>query len=69
MDPSLVPGILFSNRVINSDRCRLLDIGPTTLAVMGVAVPDYMDGKPLEIGELEPAAPVRPKAEVAEALT
>jgi hypothetical protein len=28
-----------------------LDIGPTVLDMFGVAVPDYMDGKALVVGE------------------
>ena len=28
-----------------------MDIGPTVLDLFGVAVPDYMDGKPLAVGD------------------
>jgi predicted AlkP superfamily phosphohydrolase/phosphomutase len=57
IDPSLVPGILFCNRPIENENPRLIDIAPTVLSVFGAAVPDYMDGKALVVGEpVEPAA-------------
>jgi predicted AlkP superfamily phosphohydrolase/phosphomutase len=49
VDVSLVPGILFSNRPIESENPRLIDIGPTVLSQFGVPVPEYMDGRPLVI--------------------
>jgi predicted AlkP superfamily phosphohydrolase/phosphomutase len=64
VDPSLVPGILFSNRVVESDRPRLIDIAPTVLSAFGVPVPDYMDGKVLAIRD----AVKKPKHEREEAL-
>ena len=45
VDPSVVPGVLFCNRPVETENPRLLDIGPTVLDLFGVAVPDYMDGK------------------------
>jgi predicted AlkP superfamily phosphohydrolase/phosphomutase len=51
IDPSLVPGVLFCNRPIASDAPRLLDLGPTVLELFGVPVPDYVDGRPLVVGE------------------
>jgi predicted AlkP superfamily phosphohydrolase/phosphomutase len=51
VDPSVVPGVLFCNRPIESEHPRLLDIGPTVLDLFGVAVPGYMDGQPLGVGE------------------
>lgn len=51
VDPSVVPGVLFCNRPIETERPRLLDIGPTVLDLFGIAVPDYMDGKALSVGE------------------
>jgi predicted AlkP superfamily phosphohydrolase/phosphomutase len=51
VDPSVVPGVLFCNRPIDSDNPRLLDIGPTVLELFGVPVPDYMDGKPLVVAD------------------
>lgn len=50
VDPSVVPGVLFCNRKIETEKPRLLDIGPTVLDLFGIAVPDYMDGKPLAVG-------------------
>jgi predicted AlkP superfamily phosphohydrolase/phosphomutase len=52
VDPSVVPGVLFCNRPVTSENARLLDVAPTVLDLFGVAVPDYMDGKPLAVGEV-----------------
>ena len=49
VDHSLVPGVLFCNRKIETEHPRLMDIGPTVLDMFGVAVPGYMDGKPLVV--------------------
>ena len=49
IDPSLVPGVLFSNMDITDERPRLMDIGPTVLKMFGVDVPGYMDGKSLDV--------------------
>lgn len=57
VDPSVVPGVLFCNRPIEDDHPRLLDIGPTVLQLFGVEVPDYMDGKPLVVGEVSNGTP------------
>ncbi len=46
VDPSVVPGVLFCNRAIDSDNPRLLDIAPT-----GVTVPSYMDGQALMVSD------------------
>jgi predicted AlkP superfamily phosphohydrolase/phosphomutase len=51
VDPSLVPGILFCNRTIRDPKARLMDVGPTVLQMFGVPVPEYMDGKPLAVGD------------------
>jgi len=51
VDPSVVPGVLFCNRAIETENPRLLDIGPTVLNMFGVPVPEYMDGKTLVVGE------------------
>lgn len=51
VDPSVVPGVLFCNRPIEADKPRLLDLGPTVLDLFGIKTPDYMDGKPLVVGE------------------
>jgi predicted AlkP superfamily phosphohydrolase/phosphomutase len=57
VDPSLVPGILFCNRFVENENPRLIDIGPTVLSMFGAAVPDYMDGKVLTVGEAGAEAP------------
>ena len=50
VDPSVVPGVLFCNRPVESEHCRLLDIGPTVLDLFGIDVPQHMDGRPLVVG-------------------
>jgi predicted AlkP superfamily phosphohydrolase/phosphomutase len=62
VDPSVVPGVLFSNRPIETINPRLLDIGPTVLELFGIAVPDYMDGKPLVVGDVANGIPDKSKA-------
>jgi predicted AlkP superfamily phosphohydrolase/phosphomutase len=57
VDPSVVPGVLFCNRPVESDVCRLMDIGPTVLDLFGVPVPDHMDGRPLVVGGIEDKVP------------
>jgi predicted AlkP superfamily phosphohydrolase/phosphomutase len=47
IDPSLVPGIFFSNRAIRGQRPDIRDIAPTVLALFGVNVPRYMRGSQL----------------------
>ena len=44
IDYSLVPGVVFSNRKIESESPGLIDIGPSILRLFGVKVPDYMQG-------------------------
>lgn len=51
IDPTLVPGVMFCNRAIEAEKPRLMDIGPTSLDMFGVAVPGHMDGKPLKVLE------------------
>jgi predicted AlkP superfamily phosphohydrolase/phosphomutase len=53
VDPSVVPGVLFCSHPVLSEHPRLLDLGPTVLQLFGVPVPDYMDGKPLTVGEMQ----------------
>ena len=53
IDPSLVPGVLFCNRPIDSEHPRLMDMGPTVLDMFGVAVPKHMDGKPLAVADVD----------------
>jgi predicted AlkP superfamily phosphohydrolase/phosphomutase len=65
VDPSLVPGILFCNRVVENANPRLIDIGPTVLSMFGVSVPDYMDGKALTVGDAGQKQKVPAEQEVA----
>ena len=51
IDPSLVPGVLFSNRKIDADDPGLIDIGPTVLDMFGIDTPAHMDGKPLTVAD------------------
>lgn len=51
VDPSVVPGVLFCNRKLESDQPRLLEIGPTILKLFGVPIPDHMDGEPFGVSE------------------
>jgi predicted AlkP superfamily phosphohydrolase/phosphomutase len=69
IDPSLIPGVLFCNRPVETESPRLMDIGPTVLQMFGVDVPDYMDGKALVVGNgadgLPTEQPARPTQVVA----
>ena len=47
VDPSLVPGVLFSNRKIGKADCGMEDLAPTALSLFGIARPAWMEGKPL----------------------
>ncbi len=51
IDRSLVPGVLFCNRPIETKKPRLMDVGPTVLDMFGVDIPRYMDGKPLSVAD------------------
>jgi predicted AlkP superfamily phosphohydrolase/phosphomutase len=61
IDPSLIPGVLFCNRPVETENPRLMDIGPTVLQMFGVAVPDYMDGKAMVVGDTPNAIARKPK--------
>lgn len=45
IDPRLVPGVIFCNQKIVSDKPALMDIAPTVLELFGVPVPKYMEGR------------------------
>jgi predicted AlkP superfamily phosphohydrolase/phosphomutase len=47
VDPDAVPGILFTNRAASHDLANIIDLAPTILKYLGVAVPDTMEGRPL----------------------
>ena len=48
VDPESVPGILFMNRVPSQSKdpgqARIIDLAPTILNYLGVAVPEAMEG-------------------------
>lgn len=46
-DPSLVPGVLFSNLKISADSPGIEDMAPTALTLFGVPVPAWMEGRPV----------------------
>jgi predicted AlkP superfamily phosphohydrolase/phosphomutase len=45
--PKRVPGVLFSNRKLADIEPNIIDIAPTTLELLGVKKPSYMEGKSL----------------------
>lgn len=47
VDPSQVPGVLFSSRPIASPDARIIDVAPTVLARFGIPAPADMDGHDL----------------------
>jgi predicted AlkP superfamily phosphohydrolase/phosphomutase len=49
VEPSEVPGVLFSNRPVAAETPRLIDVAPTVLRHLGVAPPADMDGRDLEL--------------------
>ncbi|MEE8401791.1 MAG: alkaline phosphatase family protein [Candidatus Hydrothermarchaeaceae archaeon] len=48
VDPSHVPGVLFTNFKIKNENPHQMDIAPTVLSMLGLRVPEDMDGKALE---------------------
>ncbi len=59
MNPSQVPGMLFSNRPLDVGQPHIMDIAPTVLDLFGVPIPAHMDGKPIMRGARgqEPSGP------------
>jgi predicted AlkP superfamily phosphohydrolase/phosphomutase len=47
MDPSLVPGVLFSSRKLRERRASLVDLAPTILSLYGLSPAGAIEGKPL----------------------
>ena len=47
IDPSVVPGVLFSSRRLGTSEPSIVDIAPTALALFGVEAPAHMDGRPI----------------------
>ena len=46
IDPRLVPGVLFCNRKIATEKPAIVDVAPTVLKMFGLDLPSYFDGKP-----------------------
>jgi predicted AlkP superfamily phosphohydrolase/phosphomutase len=46
-DPSFVPGVFLSNRSVNTDNPRIMDVAPTILKLLNTKIPEEMEGKPL----------------------
>ncbi|MBI2822887.1 MAG: alkaline phosphatase family protein [Acidobacteria bacterium] len=51
IDPETVPGVLFSNWKIDSERPALVDVAPTVLSLFGLEIPGHMDGKVWKIAD------------------
>ena len=47
IDPREVPGVIFSDRPINTETPDIMDLGPTALRMFGVDIPKHMQGQPL----------------------
>lgn len=54
IDPREVPGVIFSDRPLNTEEPDLMDLGPTALQIFGVPIPKHMQGRPL-FGPRKPA--------------
>ncbi|MDA0832546.1 MAG: alkaline phosphatase family protein [Planctomycetota bacterium] len=65
VDPSLVPGVFFSNYKWDDDNPGIIDLAPTILKLFGVNPPGYMDGKAMTRvtdtiqSETKPEAPAK----------
>ena len=47
IDPEEVPGIILSNRNLESDEPKIIDIAPSILKLLGVNPPLFIDGEPI----------------------
>ncbi len=47
IDPSLVPGVLFTSFRLNSAAAAIIDVAPTVLDLFGITPPGHMDGRSL----------------------
>jgi predicted AlkP superfamily phosphohydrolase/phosphomutase len=45
VDPTIVPGVLFSNRTMEAENPGIEDMAPTALDLFGVPAPAWMEGK------------------------
>ncbi len=55
LHPAEVPGVFFCNRRVDADDVWIGDIGPTVLDLLGVERPETMDGRTLELKEIDGA--------------
>jgi hypothetical protein len=53
IDPRLVPGVLFCNRKIATEKPAIVDVAPTVLKMFGLDLPSYFDGKPWPVAVAE----------------
>lgn len=51
IDPRLVPGVLFSNQKIATEKLAIVDVAPTVLKLFGVGLPGHFDGKAWSLAE------------------
>ena len=47
VDPTLVPGVLFSNLKVDAEDPGIEDMAPTALSLFGIEAPLWMEGKPV----------------------
>jgi predicted AlkP superfamily phosphohydrolase/phosphomutase len=51
IDPRLVPGVLFSNQKIVTEKPAIVDVAPTVLKLFGLGLPGHFDGKAWNLAE------------------
>jgi predicted AlkP superfamily phosphohydrolase/phosphomutase len=51
VDPSIVPGVFFSNRAISTESPRLVDVPASVLRLFGQEIPRYMQGEMILPGD------------------
>lgn len=61
IDHTFVPGVLFCDRHIETEKPRLVDIGPTVLDMFGITVPRYMDGRALAVADADGSKKCQPQ--------
>lgn len=59
IDPSLVPGVLFTNFPLSSSPPSIIDLAPTVLDLFGLTPPGHMDGRSLLEGRERKLSPDR----------
>ena len=60
VDPRLVPGVLFCNHAIESEKPAIVDVAPTILNLFGLSKPAYMDGRIWQVKKASGAQQARP---------